>query len=188
MTLAVIMSESIDLLESYGLPSRAEIVAICQKAGHSRSGIPLRQHSDGPILAWVKYGRSTSVAEGSTQDWVSKTLNADGAQSVRVPRVFDTFLSPHTKLPMNIGYIVMEYIDLPDCDENDIKLVAKAMNRLIKLESPSSAPGPMGGGEAVNAFFPYWDSGLTYKSVRELEEHINLVSSNPFMVLLSLHR
>ncbi|RXW16962.1 hypothetical protein EST38_g8894 [Candolleomyces aberdarensis] len=169
------MSESIDLLESYGLPSRTEIVAICQQGGYGCSGIPLRQHPDGPVLAWVKYGPSTSLAEATTQDWVSKTLNANPAQGVRAPRVFDAFLSPHPKLPRNIGYIVMEYIDLPDCDENDFKLVARAMNCLIELESPSSAPGPVGGGEAVNAFFPYWDSGLTYNSVRELEEHINLI-------------
>ncbi|KAG8934471.1 hypothetical protein FRC01_002539 [Tulasnella sp. 417] len=162
-----------DFLPNDNLPSRSEIAAICLQAGYDRSGIPLFQQPDGPILAWVKYGPNVTIPEALTQDWVAKALDANPTAAVSVPRVFDAFTT--TNPFFEIGYIVMQYIDLPDCIESDVELVAKAVNRLMSVPAPSSAPGPVGGGPAVHIFFFGWDSRITYKTVQELEEHVNRI-------------
>ena len=75
-----------------------------------------------------------------------------------------------------IGHIVMEYVDAPDCDTNDVQLVARAVQKLISIRGPTAAPGPVGGGPIVHSFFVGWESNVTYNTVEQLEEHINNVS------------
>ncbi|TFK68005.1 hypothetical protein BDN72DRAFT_821843 [Pluteus cervinus] len=73
-----------------------------------------------------------------------------------------------------VGHIIMEYVDAPDCQESDVKLIAKAIERLIHVPAPiSAAPGPVGGGQAIHTFFYEWESCITYQTLEELEEHVN---------------
>src|SRR5258707_14058577 len=109
-------------LANDNLPSHDDIVATCQRAGEC-GRIPLFNQPGKPIVAWVKYGPNVTMDEVSTQDWVAKSLNAQPEATVRVPRVYDAFSISTIDWP--IGFIVMEYIDAPDCTKKDIKLVAQ---------------------------------------------------------------
>ncbi|KAG8960492.1 hypothetical protein FRC00_000216, partial [Tulasnella sp. 408] len=153
------------------LPSRDDIVAMCKVAGYDCRGFPFPNQPSEPILAWIKYGTHVTMGEALTQDMVAKVFNTDPEASVRVPRVYQAFLS--RILDISIGYIVMEYIDAPDCDARDSKLVAKAVQSLISVAGPSSAPGPVGGGPIEHNFFYDWTSPITYATVEELEQHVN---------------
>jgi hypothetical protein len=74
----------------------------------------------------------------------------------------------------------MQYIDAPDCGEGDHQLVAMAVQTLIIVKGPSSAPGPVGGGRVIHNFFMEWTSPITYETVDELQQHINGVSEHQF--------
>ena len=160
------------------IPSRDEIVALCISAGYSRSrsGIPFPYQTPGPISAWIKFGTNATMDEALTQDAVGKILSANPEAAVRVPRVFQAFTTPNFDYP--IGYIVMEYIDFPDCDKGDVQLVAQAVQELIGVKGPSDAPGHVGGGLVVHRFFYEWTSPAPYKTVKELEDHVNSVSEH----------
>ncbi|KDQ10809.1 hypothetical protein BOTBODRAFT_68391 [Botryobasidium botryosum FD-172 SS1] len=158
-------------LANDNLPSRDEIVTLCWQVRKDARGIPLCKEPGGPIMAWVKFGADVTIAEALTQGWVAKALDADPEATVRAPRVYDAFMTPTPILPT--GHIVMEYVDAPDCKGSDFKVVAKAMEWLIRLKAPSSAPGPVGGGPAVHVFFYDWASYITYNTVEELEDHVN---------------
>lgn len=125
---------------------------MCQKDIRFR-GIPLSSQPGEPIVAWVKHGPNVVIDEALTQDWVAKELNAKPETNVRVLRVHAFFST--TSIEWTIGYIVMEYIEAPDCTEEDedVKLVAQAVQTLISIRGPSSAPGPVGGGVIVHNFF-----------------------------------
>ncbi|KAK0496103.1 hypothetical protein EDD18DRAFT_1353724 [Armillaria luteobubalina] len=159
-------------LANGNIPSRETIVAVCQEAGYECRGIPLRNHPSGPIVAWVKYGANVTIAEALTQDWVAKYLSADPAARVRVPRVHMVFSIDNPEYC--IGYIVMEYIGAPDCDKSDYQLVSGAVEKLISIPGPTSAPGPVGGGRIIHTFFiDQWTSPITYDTVDDLQEHVN---------------
>jgi hypothetical protein len=144
-------------LANDNLPSREDIVAMCKKAGKigSCTGIPFPNQPGQPIVAWIKYGAYVTIAEALTQDWVAKDLNAKPDAAVRVPRVYDAFSRTITafSIQWNIGYIAMEYIDAPDCTKRDVELVARAIQTLISIKGPISAPGPVGRGPVVHNFF-----------------------------------
>ena len=164
-------------LANDNLPSHEHIVAMCEEAGYDRTGISFPNLPGKPI-AWIKYGPHVKMAEALTQDWVAKDLDAKPEANVRVPRVYDAFSSTHTAFP--IGYIVMEYIDAPDCTKRDVKLVAQAVQTLISIRGPNSEPGPVGGGPIVHSFFvDEGTSPLTYETVEELQQHMNGVSKFP---------
>jgi hypothetical protein len=157
------------------LPPRDDIIDICRKVGESR-GILLRNQLGEPI-AWVKYGPNVTLDEALTQDWVAKDLEAKPEANVRVPRVYDAFSVATKYWP--IGYIVMEYIDAPDCTRKNAKLVARAVQTLISVRGPSSAPGHVGGGLAVHTFFADdRTASFRYRTVDELEQHVNGVSEH----------
>jgi hypothetical protein len=164
-------------LANDNLPSRETIVALCQEAGRECRGIPLRNQDSEPIVAWVKYGRDVEMAEALTQDWVAKALITNPAAGVRVPRVYMAFSDDH---PKPFGYIVMEYIDAPDCDQGDDQLVARAVQALISIPGPNSAPGPIGGGLIFHNFFMEWKAPIIYDTVEELQQHMNGVSGHLF--------
>ena len=86
------------------------------------------------------------------------------------------FTNPHPFWP--IGYIVMEYIDAPNCRNRDYERVARAVDMLIHIEAPSALPGQVGGGEVVHSFFPDWASGIKYQTSKELQDHVNGVSEH----------
>ncbi|KDQ12843.1 hypothetical protein BOTBODRAFT_175989 [Botryobasidium botryosum FD-172 SS1] len=151
------------------LPSRKEIITLCKKAGYKITGIPFRNQPSGPVVAWIKYGPNVTMDEAYTQDWVAKVLNAEPETDVTVPRVYVAFMSTR-----GIGYIVMEFIDAPDCTSRDVKLVAQAIKKLISIRGPSLAPGHVGGGHAVHTFFvDDRTAPFPYETVKELEEHVN---------------
>jgi hypothetical protein len=106
------------------------------------------------------------MAEALTQDYVARFFIASSRAGVRVPRVYAAFSRDGSYWP--IGYIIMQYIDTPDCGERDYQLVARAVQTLIGVKGPSSSPGPVGGGSIIHNFFLDWTSPITYETVDEL--------------------
>jgi hypothetical protein len=158
------------------LPPPEQIVALCKEAGYDRNGIAYTDPSSGAILAWFKYGPNITMDEAFTQAWVANHLNAEPDAGVKVPSVYMAFTSPHSLCP--IGHIVMEYIDAADCKRSDYRQVARAVNTLIRVKGPSSAPGHLGGGAVVHNFFFDWESEVTYETIKELQDHVNGVSEH----------
>ncbi|OAX41408.1 hypothetical protein K503DRAFT_502549 [Rhizopogon vinicolor AM-OR11-026] len=82
----------------------------------------------------------------------------------------------------------MEYIDAPDCTKKNAKRVAQAVQTLISVRGPSSAPGHVGGGPVVHSFFTdEQTSPFRYETIDELEQHINgilRVGDNPRRISL----
>lgn len=79
----------------------------------------------------------------------------------------------------------MEYVDAPDCTDEDVGFVAHAVQTLISIRGPSSAPGPVGGGVIVHNFFVNDETSIfIYKSVEELQSHVNGVSVRSFSTRL----
>ncbi|KAK0220029.1 hypothetical protein IW262DRAFT_1482630 [Armillaria fumosa] len=149
-------------LANDNIPSRETIVAICREAGYECRGIPLRNHPSGPIVAWIKYGANVTMAEALTQDWVA---NGSRAGPEGPSGILDE---------CSIGYIVIEYTDAPNCDKSDYQLVSGAVEKLIIIPGPTSAPGPVGGGRVIHTFFiDQWTSPITYATVDDLQEHVN---------------
>jgi hypothetical protein len=72
----------------------------------------------------------------------------------------------------------MGHIDTPDCDEEDEKLVARAVQTLISVPGPNSKPGPIGGGRTFHTFFVDWTFAITYDMVEELQQHMNGASEH----------
>ncbi|KAF8903026.1 hypothetical protein CPB85DRAFT_1320523, partial [Mucidula mucida] len=105
-------------------------------------------------------------------DWVGKVLNAGPDAAVRIPVVYQAFRHK------GCGYIVMEYIDGSECDNRDAQQVAAAMESLISLTGPTTAPGPVGGGPIIHRFFVDWESSVTYNTVKVLEKHVNGILAN----------
>jgi len=71
------------------------------------------------------------------------------------------FLQRHLTSDWNNGYIVMQYINAPDCGEGDHQLVARAVQTLISVKGLSSAPGPVSRGCVIHND---WTSPITYKT------------------------
>jgi hypothetical protein len=153
------------------LPAPENIVQLCRDAGYDVRGIPIIDESRRAASAWVKYGWSESVTMGEalTQDWVGQVLNARPDAAVRIPKAYHAF--EHG----SFGYIVMEYIDGLACDKSDALQVAQsaAVECLIRVTGPTTAPGPVGGGPITHRFFVEWRSSVTYSTVQALEKHVN---------------
>ncbi len=105
-----------------------------------------------------------------TERFVSQYLEEHNIAAVRAPRVYLAFTWGA------FGFIVSEYIDGPMCDFSDITPVAAAVQALLKIPSPSSTPGPVGGGVIEHPFFLDWMPDIWYNTVEELQRHVNGVS------------
>jgi serine/threonine protein kinase len=153
------------------LPLSEDIVKLCRDAGYDYNvrGIPIIDQSRGVTSAWVKYG-NVKMSEALTQDWVGKVLNPKPDAPVRIPTVYQAF--EHN----DDGFIVMEYIDGSLCDDSDVLQVAAAVECLIRVIGPTTAPGPVGGGLIPHSFFVDRESSVTYDTVQALEKHINGVT------------
>lgn len=163
--------------EPASLPNVDTIIQRCRARSRSDSDIcgfllvDESGSSDGAPDVWVKFGMSVTMGEARTQHYVAQSLNDKaGAPAVRIPCVYLAFESD------SIGYIVSEYIDGSICNNTDAALVAAAVQSLITVQGPSVEPGPAGGGPIEHRFFVEWKSSITYRSVDELEAHINGVS------------
>ena len=158
------------------LPSLDMIIEQCWRAypqisaSNQRGCCLVDESGDNAVCAWVKFGSSIAMSEARTQHFVTQVLNDKAGAAVRSPYVYLAFSLDR------IGYIVMEYIDGSICEDSDARLVADAVESLITIQSPTTEPGPIGGGPIVHRFFLEWQSSVTYKSVDLLEKHINGVS------------
>jgi hypothetical protein len=161
------------------LPSLNAIIEQCRRSKSDERGTPLTDESGDAPCAWVKFGRSVTMHEALTQQYVAQTLNDKADAAVRIPYVYLAFKSH------SFGFIVTEYIHGSICDDSDAALVAAAVQSLITVQGPTTEPGPVGGGPIEHRFFVDWKSSITYKSVHELEAHINGVSV-PLHLALSL--
>ncbi len=142
--------------------------------------ITLDKRSDNEVSdIWVKFGRNITMGEAKTQRFVAQYLEANDNPAVRAPRVYIAFTWG------DFGFIVAEYIDGQICGNSDIGLVVAAVQSLITIPSPSSTPGPVGGGLIEHPFFINRTLSIWYESVQELEDHINGVSV-PLYLALSL--
>ena len=119
---------------------------------------------------WVKFGIGIAMSEAFTQRFVAQYLHDNNIAVVRAPRVYRAFKWG------NLGYIVSEFIDGPMCDKSDAALIASAVQALINIPSPSSTPGPVGGGLIEHPFFVDRESSVWYESVEELQDHVNRAS------------
>lgn len=115
-------SSDLGFLPNDNLPPQDRIIAMCRE-DLSLRGIPLSSQPGEPIIAWVKYGPNVTINEALTQDWVAKELNANPKTNVRAPRVHAFFSTP--SIEWTFGHIVMEYVDAPDCTDEDVGLVAQ---------------------------------------------------------------
>ena len=157
------------------LPPHDHIVSKCREDLES-GGIPLFNRPGGAVIAWVTFGPGITLHQALTQDFSAKKLGANPATLVQVPRVHD-FFSIETEGWGSVGFIVMEYVDAPDCTSGDVQLVANTVQTLIGIQGPTTIPGHLGGGPVVHSFF--LDDGTSpfkYRNVNELESHINRVS------------
>lgn len=161
------------------IPDCATIITQCFELGPRQttatniSGVHIAvdKRSDGDISdIWVKSGRNVTMGEAMTQRFVAQYLQADNNHDVRAPRVYLAFTWG------GVGYIVSEFIDGRMCNNSDTALVAAAVQALIAIPSPSSRPGPVGGGLIEHPFFVDRTSSIQYESVEELEDHVNGVS------------
>jgi hypothetical protein len=140
--------------------------------------LSLDKSSDNEVSdLWVKAG--VRMGEARTQRYVAQHLQNNAIATVRAPHVYLAFTW------CGVGYIVSEYIDGKMCDDSDIPRVAAAVQALISIPtpSPSSAPGPVGGGPIEHPFFIDRTSSIRYESVEELQDHVNGVSVPPCLAL-----
>jgi hypothetical protein len=170
------------------LPSFTDIIEQCFAQGPLQStainitGVRLtlvKKSNNDATYVWVKYGRNITMGEAKTQNFVTQYLNDKADSVVRVPQVYLAFTCGA------FGFIIMEYIDGQICTNSDVDLVATAVQSLINIPSPTSTPGPVGGGVIEHPFFIERTSSIWYESVKELENHINGVSI-PLCLALSL--
>ena len=148
------------------LPPPNIIIKKCRKADNRISGFV--EHSpDGSESMWIKHGSEVDLGEARTQKYIADIVNSDEKCIVRVPQVYCAFR--HNE----VGYIAMEYVPGRDCNEDDLEAVISAVRRLWAIESPTNAPGPVGGGLIVNCFFPDAWSCIEYDSIEALQNHVN---------------
>lgn len=174
---------SYDFLANRDVPSNESIIARCREVGFIVSGTTLLKPSSKEIIAWVKYGPNVTISEALTQDWTAKTLDRTPACGLKVPRVYHAF-TRETASGTKIGYIVMEYIDAPDCDPSQVGEVSKAVRTLINLPAASACLGHIGGRSIVHSFFPDFIPIVDYKSAQDLNDHINNVSAYQHFITL----
>ncbi|KAF8270091.1 hypothetical protein EI94DRAFT_1798582 [Lactarius quietus] len=141
------------------LPLPEDIVQLCRDAAYDVRGIPVLEEFRSVAIAWIN------------RDWVGQALNPKADAAVRIPNVYHAF--EHS----DVGYIVMEYIDGLECDKSDALQVAAAVECLISVTGPTTAPRPVGGGPITHRFFVEWKSPVTYNTVQQLEKHVNGVGT-----------
>lgn len=155
------------------LPTPQDVILKCKKNGHGPSTLTVYS-PDGSEVAFVKYGRSVAMGEARTQNYIANNVNSDKEIVVLVPRIYYAFRYE------GIGYIMMQHIDGNDCNQTDSDVIALAVKRLRSIPSPTTSPGPVGGGPITHRFFADHWSSVQYDSVEDLQQHINNVSSTSY--------
>ncbi|KAF5368778.1 hypothetical protein D9615_010412 [Tricholomella constricta] len=150
------------------LPDPEVIIEQCHGPAHTKINFRgVRLLLDNEEYYWVKFGPDITMGEARTQDYVARVLERNADTTVKVPSVYLAFQEG------SFGYIVMEYIRGEMCGRADADLVAASVQSLIAIESPDSVLGPVGGGFIQHPFFVDWVASRQYKSVQQLEKHIN---------------
>ncbi len=152
------------------LPTPQDVVLKCKENGHGPSAFTIYS-PDGSEGAFVKYGSLVTMGEARTQNYIANDVNSDKDIVVLVPRLYYAFRYE------GIGYIIMQHVDGNDCNDNDADIIALAVNRLRPIASPTTSPGPVGGGPITHRFFADHWSTAQYYSIEDLQQHINNVSS-----------
>ena len=176
-------SEALVFIDDEGKPANipdcATIIKQCFELGPGQatatnvSGvrITLEKSSDHDVSdIWVKYGGDITMGEARTQHFVAQYLQQKNSPAVRAPHLYLAFTWN------GVGFIVSEYIYGQECDDSDDALIATAVMALISIPSPDSKPGPVGGGLIEHPFFYNRLSSIEYKTVEDLEDHVNGVS------------
>ncbi|KAI0070660.1 hypothetical protein K474DRAFT_1713151 [Panus rudis PR-1116 ss-1] len=134
---------NVDLIdERVQLPGFEEIMERCREANVVNRGTGMRgvalvdKAKSGTPYAWVKYGRSITMAEARTQQYVAQAVKSAVAAPVRIPSIYLSFECNGR------GYIVMEFIEGEICKDEDVSLVAAAVQFLITIQGPTNQPGP----------------------------------------------
>lgn len=151
------------------LPSIDVIIQKSSEVPNDKRCFALVDESSGVYIAWVKRGRSIGMGEARTQHRVAQLFNGNPGAAVRAPYVYIAFEWDY------MGFIVMEYIPGTTCTDADVQAVAAAVTSLINVQG--TMLGPVGGGQIKHSFFQDWESSVWYKSVEDLENHINGVST-----------
>lgn len=150
------------------LPSKKEVIRLCRKHRSDSDTSHLTYPSPNGRTFFIKY-RNASMAEARTQLYLhDRIIAARPRTTIRIPEIYHA-------LDSNSGtYMVMEYIDIQDFASD--KQRAKAIAELTSIEPPpDAAPGPIGGGRVKHKFFKYSESPVEYRSVSELDNHVNNV-------------
>jgi hypothetical protein len=150
------------------LPTPGDVVLKCKNHGYGPSTV-IMHSPDRSEAAFVKYGPMVGMGEARTQNYIVNIVNSDKDVVVLVPRVHYAFRHEGT------GYILMQYVDGNDCNQSDYEAIVLAVNRLRSIPSPTTSPGPVGGGPVSHRFFDEHQSSIQYSSAKELQQHVNNV-------------
>jgi len=110
------------------------------------------------------------MGEARTQHFVMQYLQHKNNLVVRAPHLYLAFTWN------DCGFIVSKYIYRQECDNSDDALIVTAVMALITIPSPNLKPGPVRGGLIEHPFFYNRTSSIQYKSIEDLEDHVNGVS------------
>lgn len=153
------------------LPSKEQVVKLCRKNGINANHLT---HTHNDRKFFIKYN-NVKMAEARNQH-PSRGFDV----SIRIPEIYHAFTSRYRT------YIVMEHIDIDHLASNAQR--AKAITELVSIESPeNSTPGPIGGRYIRHRFFKDFTSTIAYKSVRELERHVNRVCMHCNRITLAFY-
>lgn len=151
------------------LPTRQEVVALCDKEGPNKNGFAY----DG--LIWIKYGRGVTEAEAAAQQFAYQ--HADRS-ILRIPQVYDCFSKTTTT------YILMENVEgetyfeykkkHPEKASEKFNAILDAVRHFWTFEIPTeTCPGPFKRQIPINRFFSDRGAGQTFQTAADLEEWIN---------------
>jgi hypothetical protein len=160
--------------------TKDDIIDRCRRNGPMSNGF-LYPSSENPS-AYTKYGPSVAMGEARTQDYAFKQTKKKDGITIRIPEVY------HTCEFDGEACIIMEYIKGKPVSSG--QQVADAVAQLLSILPPEgSCPGPVGGGIVKHPFFKEAVACEVYKSVRDLQDHINnvlLTNLACFYVLINI--
>jgi tRNA A-37 threonylcarbamoyl transferase component Bud32 len=159
----------VNSMPSVALPTRADVVALCEKVGPKQNGFAYNE------FIWIKYGECVTEAEAMTQQLVYQYADPS---IVRTPAVYDYF----SKARMT--YIIMERVQgqtygdhVKQHREKAPKLleaVAEAVRHVWTIKVPPGAsPGPLGRQIPEDRFFTDRGAGQTFDTTADLEQWVN---------------
>jgi hypothetical protein len=159
----------VNSMPSVALPTRADVVALCEKAGPKQNGFAYNE------FIWIKYGECVTEAEAMTQQLVYQYADSS---IVRTPAVYDYF----SKARMT--YIIMERVQGQTYDDHVkqhrekapklLEAIAEAVRHVWTIKvPPGTSPGPLGRQIPEDRFFTDRGAGQTFDTTADLEQWVN---------------